>query len=133
MMVIFGFPTLKLVQNSIQKFAKMWCFFYYVRGGKVLEDFHKAIQFLKIKKWSVQVLFNILQLPHTVFLNSEKLTHPTVQPQQIMSQHKTSQLFNNIFFNRFWAGTEICFIVATNPTNCTSNPLLLFNSFTFQD
>ena len=46
-------------------------------GGKVLENLSKAIQFKKNKKWSVQVLFDILQLPQTVFLHLEKFTHPT--------------------------------------------------------
>ena len=43
-------------QTSLEQYSKICenvVFFYYVRGGKVLEDFHKAIQFLKIKKWSV--------------------------------------------------------------------------------
>ena len=34
--------------NSIQTYAKIYLiFFYYVGGGKVLEDFRKAIQFEK--------------------------------------------------------------------------------------
>ena len=46
MMDIFEFLTLKLVSNRIQTFAKMYfTFFYYVGGGKVFEDFRKAIQF----------------------------------------------------------------------------------------
>ena len=48
--VIFEFPTLKLVYNSIQTFAKMYFIFLTVcmGGGKVLEDFRKAIQLYKI-------------------------------------------------------------------------------------
>ena len=44
-------------------------FFYYVGGGKIIKDFRK-------KKKMVS-FFYILQLPHTVISNSEKLTHPT--------------------------------------------------------
>ena len=50
MMVIFEFPR---PQISLKQFSNI-CenvlyFFYYVGGGKVLEDFCKAIQFKKFK------------------------------------------------------------------------------------
>ena len=44
MRVIFEFPTLKLVLNSIQTFAKM-LFYDYVGGWKSAGGFRKAIQF----------------------------------------------------------------------------------------
>ena len=72
-------PQISLKQYS--KICKIVVYFFGLcrGGGKVSEDFRKAIQFLEIKNWSVSVLFDILQLPHSVFLHSEKLTHPTVQ------------------------------------------------------
>ena len=54
-------------------------FFDNVGGGKVLEDFRKVIQLKKIKMVILVFVVDILQLPHTVILYSEKLTHPTVQ------------------------------------------------------
>ena len=48
----------------------------------MIKDFRKPIKYLKNKKWSV---FYILQLPHTVISNSEKLTHPAVQPDSAVS------------------------------------------------
>ena len=39
----------------------------------MMKDFRKK----KKKKWSLE-FFYILQLPHTVISNSEKLTHPSV-------------------------------------------------------
>ena len=46
-----------------------------------------AKQFIKkIKNWQcTEGFLDILQLPHTVILNSEKLTHPTVQCMYISS------------------------------------------------
>ena len=53
-MVISKFSTLKLVYNSIKTFAKMYFIFSdNERGWRVFEDFRKAIQLKKIKKWSV--------------------------------------------------------------------------------
>ena len=47
-------------------------------GGKIIKDVRKTIKFKKIKN-GLFSFFGILQLPHTVNSNSEKLTHPTVQ------------------------------------------------------
>ena len=43
----------------------------------MIKDFRKTI---KKKKWSV-IFIDILQLPHTVISNSEKLTHPNAHAQ----------------------------------------------------
>ena len=39
----------------------------------------KFIFFYYVGGWKNDSFFDILQLPHTVISNSEKLTHPTVQ------------------------------------------------------
>ena len=44
----------------------------------MIKDFRKTIKFKKKLKMVNLVFFDILQLPHTVVSNSEKLTHPTV-------------------------------------------------------
>ena len=44
----------------------------------MIEDFRKTIKFQKIKNGHFSFFVDILQLPHTVISNSEKLTHPTV-------------------------------------------------------
>ena len=44
----------------------------------MIKDFCKTKIFLKIKKGHFSFFVDILQLPHTVILNSEKLTHPSV-------------------------------------------------------
>ena len=41
----------------------------------MIKDFRKTIKFLKNKNGQFS-FFDILQLPHTVISNSEKLTHP---------------------------------------------------------
>ena len=69
------------LQISLKQFSNI-CenvvyFFYFVGGWKMVKDFHKTIKFKNIKKVSL-VFFDILQQPHTVISNSEKLTHPTV-------------------------------------------------------
>ena len=68
-------------QISLKQFSNICknvvSFFTMQGGGKMIKDFRKPIKYLKNKKWSV---FYILQLPHTVISNSEKLTHPAVQP-----------------------------------------------------
>ena len=75
-MVIFECLTLKLVLNSFQTFAKMYfILFYYVGGWKMIKDFRKTEKFKNIKNGQFS-FFDILQLPHTVISNSEKLTHP---------------------------------------------------------
>ena len=50
----------------------------YVRWQKSVDGFCKAMQFLKIENGQFRFFFDILQLPYTVILHSEKLTHPTV-------------------------------------------------------
>ena len=69
-------------QISLKEFSNI-CenvvyFFYYVGGGKMIKDFGKKKYKKKLNMVSL-VFFDILQLPHTVILNSEKLTPPTVQ------------------------------------------------------
>ena len=44
----------------------------------MIKDFRKTKNFKKIKNGQFS-FFYILQLPHSVISNSEKLTHPTVQ------------------------------------------------------
>ena len=66
-------------------------------GGKVLENFRNANQFLKIKKLSVQDLFDNFQRPHTVFLHSKKLTHPIVQAKRCASQDE----FHNFLVKKY--------------------------------
>ena len=43
----------------------------------MIKDFRKTKNLKKLKMVSL-VFFDILQLPHTVISNSEKLTHPNV-------------------------------------------------------
>ena len=43
----------------------------------MIKDFRKTKKILKIKNGQFS-FFYILQLPHTVISNSEKMTHPTV-------------------------------------------------------
>ena len=44
----------------------------------MIKDFRKKKKFKKIIKNGQFIFLDILQLPHTVISNSEKLTHPTV-------------------------------------------------------
>ena len=53
-------------------------FFYFVGGWKNDKGFSQNIKFFKKIKNGQFSFFYILQLPHTVISNSEKLTHPTV-------------------------------------------------------
>ena len=46
-MVVFEFPTLKLVYNSIQTFAEMYFIFYYVRGWKSVRGFLQSSSIFK--------------------------------------------------------------------------------------
>ena len=68
-----GYFRIPHPQISLKQFSNncenVVYFFYYVGGVE---------KFKKIKNGQFS-FFNILQLPHTVISNSEKLTHPTVQ------------------------------------------------------
>ena len=67
----------------------------------MIKDFCKTIKKFKNKKWSVQFFVDILQLPHTVISNSEKLTHPNVHVGYIMNMwgiHYTVGWSVEIFF-----------------------------------
>ena len=44
----------------------------------MIKDFRKTIEFKKIKNGHFSFYCDILKLPHTVILNSEKLTHPSL-------------------------------------------------------
>ena len=59
----------------------------------MIKDFRKTKFINKIYNWSVQ-FFYILQLPHTVISNSEKLTHLNVQLEFL------SYYFHHIFLYR---------------------------------
>ena len=55
----------------------------------MLEDFRKAIQLKKKKKIVCLGFFYILQLPpHTVFLHSEKFTHPNCTYSYVYCNHR---------------------------------------------
>ena len=49
----------------------------------MIKDFRKTKNLKKLKMVSL-VFFDILQLPHTVISNSEKLTHPIVHQVVIL-------------------------------------------------
>ena len=57
-------------------------FFYYLGGRKMMKDFCKTIK--KIFLNGQFRFFYIMQLPHTVISNSEKLTHPGVTLTKIL-------------------------------------------------
>ena len=62
----------KTVFKHLQKCSLL--FFTMQGGGKIIKDFCKTIK----KNCQFSFFVDILQLPHTVISNSEKLTHPTV-------------------------------------------------------
>ena len=75
MMVIFEFLAIKLV--VFKHLQKCNFFFHHLGGWKnELRFLQNNKNFKKIKN----SFFYILQLPHAVISNSEKLTHPIVQP-----------------------------------------------------
>ena len=43
----------------------------------MIKDFRKTEKFKKNLKWSIE-FFYILQLPHTLISNSDKMTHPII-------------------------------------------------------
>ena len=45
----------------------------------MIKDFQKQLNLKKLKMVILVFVVGILQLPHTVILNSEKLIHPTTQ------------------------------------------------------
>ena len=72
-------PQISLKQFSVFKhLRKCSLFFYYVGGWKNDKGFSQKKFKKKLKKVSL-VFFYILQLPHTLMSNSEKLTHSIVE------------------------------------------------------
>ena len=72
----FGIPHPQISLKQFSNICKnVVYFFYYVGGWENDRDFRKKKFKKKLKMVS---FFVILQLPHTVISNSEKLTHPTV-------------------------------------------------------